>query len=230
MKRSHRLVSRLLTLGLVAGLASAAGGCVVRGGVTYRAHAGYHQPDMVMISPGVYVVTDHDDSVFFHDNYYWRYHNGYWYRSTYHNHGWVAWRNPPSVVVRIDRPNGYVRYRGRPGDARPHTVDHRDGNHGRGPVRVDNRAGIGVNAPDRREDRQDRREDRRENRQDRREDRRENRQDNRDDRREKRQDNRDDRREERQDNRDDRREERQDNRDDRREERQDRRQDRRGGR
>ncbi|WP_374514282.1 RcnB family protein [Brevundimonas sp.] len=92
--------------------------------------------------------------------------------------------------------------------------------------------------PERREDRQERREERRENRQERREERRENRQERREGPRtalpqprparpELRQDRREDRRENRQERREDRRDTRQDRREDRREWRQERREDRR---
>ena len=63
-------------------VATLAGGCVVSGHahVRTRAHV-VAQPELVYVSPGVYVIADYHEPVFYSDNYYWRYHGGYWYRS-----------------------------------------------------------------------------------------------------------------------------------------------------
>ena len=115
MKRIHLLVPAVLVLGLAAGSA----GCVVSSGVGVRAHASYSAPEMVLVEPGLYVVYDYHEPVFYSDGYYWRYQSGLWYRSHYHSHGWVRWSSVPHRVRRIDRPHYYVNYRG----------------HGRGQVR-----------------------------------------------------------------------------------------------
>jgi len=114
----QRLVPFLLLLGLSLG----ATGCVVRESCypvirtyyTANTHAYYRAPRLVYLSPGVQVVYDYEQPVFYSDGYYWRYDTGYWYRSSYHSYGWVRWDNyaVPRAVVTIDRPNYYVRYRG----------------------------------------------------------------------------------------------------------------------
>lgn len=108
-------VSLALSGLLLAGLSNT--GCIVHG----RARVGgavYAEPAMVEVSPGVMVIEDYDEPVFYSDGFYWRYYGGMWYRSSYHTGGWVTWRNPPSRVIGIRNPRGYVRYRARPGVVR----------------------------------------------------------------------------------------------------------------
>jgi len=111
MKRIYTIIPALIILGM----ALTATGCVVHGtgGVQVRAHAHYTPPRLVYVSPGVQVVYDYHEPVFYSDGYYWR-NDGYvWYRSSYHSHGWVrADAYVPAAIVRIDRPSYYVRYRG----------------------------------------------------------------------------------------------------------------------
>ena len=68
-------------------------------------------PDLVTVSPGVQVVADYDEPVFFSDGFYWRYADGYWYRSANYYSGWYYYERPPVAVMRIDRPYAYVHYR-----------------------------------------------------------------------------------------------------------------------
>jgi len=68
-------------------------------------------PDLVTVSPGVQVVADYDEPVFFSDGFYWRYYDGYWYRSNNYYSGWYYYERPPVAVLRIDRPHAYVHYR-----------------------------------------------------------------------------------------------------------------------
>jgi hypothetical protein len=67
-------------------------------------------PDLVTVSPGVQVIADYDEPIFYSDGFYWRYAGGVWYRSTYYTGGWVYAR-PPVAVMRIDRPYAYTHYR-----------------------------------------------------------------------------------------------------------------------
>jgi hypothetical protein len=142
MKRLPTIVPALLVFGLAFGAA----GCVVHG--SGRVHTGvYARPATVQISPGIYVVEDYHEPVFYSDGWYWRYYGGVWYRSSYHSHGWVRWRHVPHGVARIHNPQVYVRYRGnanvRGGSRgtvrsnRPAVRDHRDGrgNNSVGPSR-----------------------------------------------------------------------------------------------
>lgn len=102
MLRASLIVSLLLTLGL-------ASGCVVHA----RGGAGVHasSPDLVLVSPGVYVIADYHEPVFYSNGYYWLYRDGFWLRSSYYTGGWARVHTVPVGVRRIDRPRTYVRYR-----------------------------------------------------------------------------------------------------------------------
>ncbi len=78
----------------------------------YGATATVSTPELVYVSPGVQVIANYDEPVFYSDNYYWRYNSGIWYRSPYHTRGWVRTYDVPVAVRRIDRPTAYIRYRG----------------------------------------------------------------------------------------------------------------------
>ena len=97
-----------LALGTSALVASA--GCATHGRATYAVSASYTQPDLAYVSPGVYAVADYNEPVFYTSNLYWRYDNGRWYSSRYHNSGW-RYSTAPRALVTIDRPYAYVRYR-----------------------------------------------------------------------------------------------------------------------
>jgi hypothetical protein len=72
---------------------------------------GYVAPEMVEVEPGVQVVYDYDEPVFYSDNYYWRFYNNGWYRSSVHNGGWVSYNDAPMRVRSISRPTEYTHYR-----------------------------------------------------------------------------------------------------------------------
>ena len=67
-------------------------------------------PDLVYAAPGVQVIADYDEPIFFTDGFYWRFYGGGWYRSSRYAGGWV-YANPPMAVRRIDRPYAYAHYR-----------------------------------------------------------------------------------------------------------------------
>ncbi len=46
-------------------------------------------PQLVVVSPGVEVVPDSDDEVFFVERYYWHHRGPNWYRTSSHSGGWV---------------------------------------------------------------------------------------------------------------------------------------------
>lgn len=108
-------------------------------------------PDLVYVSPGVQVIADYGEPVFYADGYYWREVGGVWYRSSYHTHGWVTYSAPYSIVsirnrhtYRHYRPAGYVPRANRTyrNDNRPHSYrnDNRPAHHDkRAPSRNDNR-------------------------------------------------------------------------------------------
>jgi len=210
----------LVLLGAVAMLATA--GCVVRAGV----HAGgtvVAEPDLVEVSPGVWVVEDYDEPVFYSEGSYWLYRDGIWFRSHVHTGSWVRVRSTPVVVARISTPRAYVRYRGNVG------ARYRTGPRGSVRVRDNSYRPRGHAVRDQRHERNDHRrevrDDRRDHRQDARDDRREHRQDVRDDRREHKQEAREDRHEEKQERREEKQERREDKRDDRQDKREDKRED-----
>jgi hypothetical protein len=47
-------------------------------------------PQLVVVSPGVQVVPEVREEVFFHDGWYWVRRDDYWYRSRSHRGGWVV--------------------------------------------------------------------------------------------------------------------------------------------
>jgi hypothetical protein len=71
-------------------------------------------PPLVMVEPGVQVVEDCDDEVFFSNGYYWyASDDGTWFRSRSHRGGWVV-ASPRVVPMRLARmERGHYRhYRG----------------------------------------------------------------------------------------------------------------------
>jgi hypothetical protein len=136
---------------ILAGLLSAAAGCLGTATVS-GGGGGYYdaQPDLVEVEPGVQVIVDYDEPIFYSDNYYWRNDGGSWYRSSYYNRGWVS-AQPPVVIGRISSRDQYRHYR--PAGYQPGVRDHRDNrgynnnndnrgynnNNGRGPEVRDHR-------------------------------------------------------------------------------------------
>jgi len=93
---------RLLSVVLCAVLAACAGRATV---------AVTHVPDLVYVAPGVHVIADYDEPIFYADGFYWWFYEGAWYRSTYYTGGWTFAASPPIVVVRIGEPYRYRHYR-----------------------------------------------------------------------------------------------------------------------
>ena len=84
VRRTDRRWRGMIAAGcvLVAGCAGIATGCIAT--VQPRATVAVDAPALVEIQPGVWVVSDYDDSVFYSDGYYWRWNSGVWYRSSVH--------------------------------------------------------------------------------------------------------------------------------------------------
>lgn len=106
-----------------------AGGCAGSGQFTYASTA--TPPNLVVISPGVQVIADYDEPIFYSGNYYWRNQGGFWYRSSSYTRGWARVQVAPVAIMRIEQPSAYIRYRAG-GSARVHAPaanarDHRDG-------------------------------------------------------------------------------------------------------
>src|SRR5678815_4081634 len=87
-----------------------AGGCTGSGQFAYNGQA--TTPDLIVIRPGVQVITGLDEPIFYNGSYYWRNEGGFWYRSTSHTRGWVRVEDAPVEIRTIDRPFLYIRYHG----------------------------------------------------------------------------------------------------------------------
>jgi hypothetical protein len=126
---------RRLLMAFALGTSALAGaGCAGSGRATYAVSASYTQPELAYVRPGVYVVADYNEPVFYTNNLYWRYDNGRWYSSNYYNGGW-RYSTAPRVLYTIDRPYAYVRYRPQTryvvrGDGRIYVRDHRQARRG----------------------------------------------------------------------------------------------------
>ncbi|MDP2274769.1 MAG: hypothetical protein Q8N23_18370 [Archangium sp.] len=69
-------------------------------------------PPLVVVEPGVQVVEDFDEEVYFVSDYYWVRRGPRWYRTKDHRGGWVVVDGPgvPASIVRV--PEGkYRRYK-----------------------------------------------------------------------------------------------------------------------
>ena len=99
------MMKKLIPILIGAGLAGCAG--TYRGSVYATASA----PDMAYVAPGVRVIADYDEPIFFSDGFYWYNQNGYWYRSNSYTSGWVFVASPPRAIISINRPYAYAHYR-----------------------------------------------------------------------------------------------------------------------
>jgi hypothetical protein len=70
-------------------------------------------PRMVVVSPGVQVVPEVQEEVFFHDGWYWCRRDAYWYRSRNHRGGWmlVPSRSVPPRLVALPPPGHYRNWK-----------------------------------------------------------------------------------------------------------------------
>jgi hypothetical protein len=69
-------------------------------------------PGLVVVSPGVQVVPEVEEEVFFTDGYYWVRRDAVWYRSRVHTGGWVLvpGRAVPARLVKVP-PGKYKRWK-----------------------------------------------------------------------------------------------------------------------
>lgn len=107
-----RTLSTLLLAVAVSAPTVALAGCVERGEVYAEADAYVPPPTLAYVGPGLWVVADYNEPIFYSDGYYWLYDDGFWYQSVGYADGWVAVDAAvlPPPVRRLDRPNAYVRY------------------------------------------------------------------------------------------------------------------------
>jgi hypothetical protein len=87
-------------------------------------------PQLVVVSPGVQVIPDVDEEVFFVDGFYWVRHDRGWYRSRSHRAGWVLVgpRGVPARLVQLP-PGKYRRWK--PAKVAPAPVVYRERGQGR---------------------------------------------------------------------------------------------------
>jgi len=67
-------------------------------------------PPLVVVEPGIQVVPDYDEEVFFVDGWYWHRAGAVWYRTRDHRGGWVVVepRYVPARLVKI--PPGHYKH------------------------------------------------------------------------------------------------------------------------
>jgi hypothetical protein len=85
------------------------GGCLGSAQLEYRATIS--TPDLVTVTPGIQVIADYDEPIFYTDGFYWRYYDNAWYRSNTYTAGWIYIDSPPVTITRIDQPRIYAHYR-----------------------------------------------------------------------------------------------------------------------
>jgi Polymer-forming cytoskeletal len=68
-------------------------------------------PELVEVSPGVQVIYDYDEPIFFSDGFYWRQTGGIWYSSRSYRGGWGAYNGVPMRFRGGFNANMYVHYR-----------------------------------------------------------------------------------------------------------------------
>jgi hypothetical protein len=105
-----------LGLALVVGAATPSSGCY--GTAAYDGtYSGAY------VAPGVSVVSGYDYPVYYSDNAYWAYNNGYWYSAPYLGGGWV-YATPPAAVLGYYGHYGYGGYHAYYGHYGPYYAPH----------------------------------------------------------------------------------------------------------
>ncbi len=94
-------------------VAASLAGCAGTGDVRYSGEVVVTSPELIEIEPGVQVIADANEPLFFADGFYWLYRDGYWLRSSTYQSGFirVELSYVPQRIRVIDRPQTYVQYR-----------------------------------------------------------------------------------------------------------------------
>jgi hypothetical protein len=92
---------------LLFALALGCGGAAYHGTVTVTSAS----PDLLYVAPGIQVIADYDEPIFYADGMYWWFVDGSWYRSAFYTGGWVSVVTPPIAIVTITQPHRYRHYR-----------------------------------------------------------------------------------------------------------------------
>src|SRR5512139_3344885 len=93
-------------------VASSLAGCTGTGDVEYAGEVRVTSPELIEVSPGVMVIADADEPIFYSRNNYWLYRDGYWFRSNDYRSGYarVEFTYVPNEIRVIERPQLYVHY------------------------------------------------------------------------------------------------------------------------
>jgi hypothetical protein len=67
-------------------------------------------PPLVVVSPGVMVVPDYEEEVFFVNGWYWCRRGPYWYRARDHRGGWVVVERQYVPVTLVKTPPGHYKH------------------------------------------------------------------------------------------------------------------------
>lgn len=94
-------------------VAASLAGCAPTGDVEYAGEVHVTSPELVTISPGVQVVADADEPLFYSDGMYWLYRDNGWYRSDSYRGGFarIEYSVLPQRIRVIEQPQTYVQYR-----------------------------------------------------------------------------------------------------------------------
>src|SRR5688572_2585542 len=120
MNMNRWILNSVLVLTAIAGFAvgeASAQVVVVGPSITFT-----HVPRLVVVSPGIQVVENHDREIFYLAGYYWTRTDGHWYRTSNHRGRWVPVHSAhvPRTLVRI-KPGTYRRHHGSHVVKRHHT-------------------------------------------------------------------------------------------------------------
>ena len=94
-------------------VAASLASCTGTGDVEYAGEVRVTSPELVEIRPGVQVVADADEPLFYSSGSYWLYRDGYWFRSRDYRGGYarVEYTVVPEPIRVIEQPQVYVHYR-----------------------------------------------------------------------------------------------------------------------
>lgn len=104
---------RLRVSACVIAAAASLAACTSSGDVQYAGEVRVSSPELIEIRPGVQVVADADEPLFYSDGSYWLFRDGYWMRSDSYRGGfaYVKFAFVPERVRAIEQPQLYVQYR-----------------------------------------------------------------------------------------------------------------------
>jgi hypothetical protein len=87
-------------------------------------------PPLVVVAPGVQVVEDYDEEVYFVDGWYWMHWQNGWYRTRHHHGGWVIAPGNLVPVRLVSMPRGkYKKFK--VAKVHGHGGGHGGGGHGK---------------------------------------------------------------------------------------------------